>query len=804
MIVTCNWLREFVDFDFSPEDLAHKITMAGLEVEAVEKLGEGLDSVIVARLKSVEAHPDAEKLTLCVVETGNEEVQVVCGAPNHKTGDLVALAQVGTVLPGNFKIKKSKIRGCESMGMLCSEKELGLAEDSDGIMILPQDLSLGTPVFNALQMKDIRLEIGLTPNRSDCLSVFGVSREVAALASQPLRFERPIGPFGEGDINAETSIMVEEAELCPRYTARLIHGVKIGPSPGWLVRRLESVGVRSINNVVDVTNFVMMELGQPLHAFDFNLLRGKRIVVKRAASKEVFKTLDGKEHALCEDDLVICDGEGAVALAGVMGGENSEIEESTTDVLLESAYFDPNTVRRTSKRLGIHTEASHRFERGIDLDMVPAALERATQLIVEIAGGKPAKGMIDVFSPPQKRPDVPISTEKTNALLGIELQTSEIKRLLESIGLRVTESSADPGNILYVEVPAFRHDLEREVDLIEEVARLHGYDDIPATLPSGEIESWLIPPTSKPAARIRENLIGRGFSEVVNYSFVSPQFWDRILLADSDSRRSNIKLLNPLTEEQSVMRTTLVPSLLETVSKNLAYRSIDLKLFEMRPVFEVLAGEETALEKLTLSLAICGRREPEGWAQSNEGADFYDLKGVVEDIFNLFSLNRISWDGSSCEPFFHPGKSCTLKAGENVLGKMGEIHPKVLENFEIDVPVYMLELDVETLLKAAGKSRKILIPSKFPETQRDTAFMVDLSVDAQGVFDAIRGIKSPYLKDYVLFDLYRGSGIPEGKKSLAVRIRYGSDERTLTDEEVNKAHQKIVDSLCNRLGAEIR
>jgi phenylalanyl-tRNA synthetase beta chain len=659
-------------------------------------------------------------------------------------------------------------------------------------------------VFEALEMKDVRLEIGLTPNRSDCLCVLGVSREVAALAGNPVHLKTPEILGGETDIDDETSISVEEAELCPRYTARLIHGVKIGPSPAWLVRKLESVGIRSINNVVDVTNFVMMELGQPLHALDFNLLREKRIVVKRAAANEIFTTLDSKEHTLCEDDLVICDGLGAVALAGIMGGENSEIDETTTDVLLESAYFDPITVRKTSKRLGIHTEASHRFERGIDFDMVPVALERATQLIVETSGGTTAKGMIDALSLPPERNDIAISTEKTNALLGLQLKTCEIRSLLEGIGLKVTERPGGSGDLLNVEVPSFRHDLEREVDLIEEVARLYGYDNIPATLPGGEIESWLIPPKSRPVARIRESLIALGFSEVVNYSFITPQYWDSILLSEDDQRRNNIKLLNPLTEEQSVMRTSLVPSLLETVSKNLAYRSRDLKLFELRPVFEVASGEKEAHEKLALSVAICGRRDPEGWAQVDETVDFFDLKGVVEDIFAQFLIGKLSWDRTQSETFFHPGKSCSIKVGKQIVGTMGEIHPKVLENFDIDVPVYLLDLDVDALLEKAGKTREFKIPSKFPETQRDTAIMVDLDVNAQAVFDTIRGIKSPFLKEYVLFDLYCGVGIPEGKKSLAIRIRYGSDERTLTDEEINLAHQKIVDSLCKRLGAEIR
>lgn len=801
MIVTYNWLREFVDFGFSPEELAHRITMVGLEVEGLEKLAEGLESVIVARLASVEPHPDAERLTLCRVETGADEIQVVCGAKNHKTDDLVALAQVGTVLPGNFKIKKSKIRGCESVGMLCSEKELGLSEESSGIMILPPGLPLGQPVFEALKLKDVRFEIGLTPNRSDCLSVLGVAREVAALSNRPLGSVATNVVAGVGNINDHTSIRVDEPQLCPRYTARLIRGVKIGPSPAWLAQRLESVGIRSISNVVDVTNFVMMELGQPLHAFDFNHLHENRIVVRRAGGNEKFITLDNKEHVLCEDDLVICDGRGSVALAGIMGGENSEIDENTTDVLLESAYFDPNTVRRTSKRLGIHTEASHRFERGIDIDSVPVALQRATQLIVETAGGEVAGGLIDVFTPPSRIDAVTISTEKTRSLLGIRIDADRIKTLLEGIGLQVKEMTED---VLEVRIPSFRHDLEREVDIIEEVARLYGYDNIPATLPAGEMESQLLPPHSKSVSRLRGCLNALGFSETVNYSFVSPLVWDRLLLGEGDARRKNIELLNPLAEDQSVMRTSLVPSLLECLSKNIAYRSRDLRLFELRPVFFGTDDELPAKEKLTLSVALCGRREPEGWAQNDGNVDFFDLKGVAEEILNIFKLNNAIFDQKSEEPFYHPGKSCTIKIRDDIIGTLGEIHPKVLERFDIDTTVFLLDLDLEPLFKNAAASKKLFIPSRFPETQRDTALLIDRDVAAQEIFDTVKKVKSPHLRDCVLFDLYCGQGIPQTKKSLAVRMHYGSDEKTLTDEEVNRAHQKIVDALCQSIGAEIR
>ena len=405
MKVTLNWLKEYVDFDLSADELSHRLTMAGLEVDAMEHHGDGLDNVIVARLADVSAHPDADRLTVCRVETDQEIFQVVCGAKNHKTGDLVAFAQVGTVLPGDFKIKKSKIRNQVSFGMLCSVKELGLGEDADGIMILPSDLPLGVPVFDVLGLKDVMYEIGLTPNRADCLSVVGVAREVSAMTGKELCLPKPdLREAGESAAK-KTSVMIEDADLCPRYAARLIEGVRIGPSPDWMVRRLEAVGMRSINNVVDITNFVMMELGQPLHAFDFKLLREQRIVVRRAGEGDIFTTLDGQERTLVADDLVICDGVGPVALAGIMGGLDSEVQDDTTDILLESAYFNPLAIRRTSKRLGLHTESSHRFERGTDVDMVPLALDRAATLIAELANGTIAPGAVDVY-PDLGEPDV--------------------------------------------------------------------------------------------------------------------------------------------------------------------------------------------------------------------------------------------------------------------------------------------------------------------------------------------------------------------------------------------------------------
>ncbi len=804
MIVTYNWLKEFVECELPAEELAHRLTMTGLEVDALEKLGEGLDTVIVAKLLAVDPHPDADRLTVCRVDTGNETLQIVCGAKNHRQGDLVALAQVGTVLPGDFKIKLSKIRGYESQGMLCSEKELALADESPGIMILPPGLPLGVPVFQALGRKDVRFELGLTPNRADCLSVVGVAREVSAMTGNPLRLPRPEVRESGPPIEDLTSVTIEEPGMCPRYTARLIQGVTIGPSPEWLVRRLEAVGMRSINNVVDVTNYVLMELGHPLHAFDFRLLRGGKIVVKCAADGSRFTTLDSQERLLTGSDLTICDGEGPVALAGIMGGENSEIQPDTVDILLESAYFNPPTIRRTSKRLGIHTESSHRFERGTDVNMVPVALDRAASLILEVAGGRMAAGAIDCYPAPVTPRQVSLGARETNEILGLRLDLAEIQRLLRGIGLDPRMGERKDDDLLHVAIPTFRPDLERSIDLIEEVARLNGYDRIPVTMPQSRIVCQTPSPHLSHLDRVRSEMVAGGFSEIINYSFCSPGAWDKLGLGVDDSRRHTVRILNPLNEEQSVMRTTLVPSLLETVARNLAYRCRDLRLFELRPVFSPGPAGELPTERQRLVAAMCGRRQPEGWAQGDADVDFFDLKGVAQILLDAFRIGPVKWQPGKTEVFLHPGKSCTLFSGKRKLGTLGEVHPGVLERFEIDQPLFLLDLDLEDLFEETGPFPGIRPLSRFPDVYRDSALLLDEEITAERLLAVVDRVKPRFAEDVVLFDLYRGPGVPSGQKSMAIRVRYRSAEKTLTDEEIQAAHGRIVKSIEQELGARLR
>lgn len=801
MIVTYNWLKEFVDFDYTPQEVCDRLTMIGLEVDAFEEIGGGLDSVIVAKLESVEKHPDADKLTVCQVNNGTEIVQVVCGATNHKAGDLIALAQPGSVLPGDFKINKSKIRGQVSMGMLCSEKELALADVSAGIMILPADLQLGQPVFDALKMKDFMIEIGLTPNRPDCLSVVGVAREIAAMCNQKLNL--PASQISETaeSIASQVSVSIEDSECCPRYSVRMIKGVKIGPSPDWMVRRLEAVGMRSINNVVDVTNYVMMELGHPMHAFDFRFIDEGRIVVKRAMAGDKFTTLDNQEHILTAEDLMICDGKRPVAIGGVMGGQNSEVKDDTDTILLEAAYFKPTAIRRTSKRHGLHTESSHRFERGADIDMIPVALDRAASLIAELGQGVVLTGVIDNYPQPLQTSVLSLSVAKVKALLDIPVERDTVLQLLESIGLQVVVG--DEADQLLVTVPSFRPDLEREVDLIEEVARLYGYDRIPVTMPVGTVSAPLPPLRQQLEKTLRDAIVACGFSEAMNYSFYGTEVIQKLGIASDDPRTEQVRILNPLSEDLAVMRTSLVPSLLETIARNLAYRSNDLRLFELRPVFLPKAGE-TCQERLTLTAVTCGRRQPEGWAQAAEPVDFFDLKGVAEQLLASVHVANVEFSGEQPELYLHPGKACRLLYSNLQIGSIGELHPQVLSSFDIDQPVYLLEIDVENLLSVAGGFNKLRPLSRFPDVIRDSALLLDDSIPAGLVMEIVDNSKIRFVESATIFDLYTGKGVPAGKKSLAVRVRYRALDKTLTEVEVNKSHDKLIRSLCQRLKAEIR
>ncbi len=801
MKVSLNWLKDYVEIRMDPKELAHLLTMAGLEVEGATPIGEGFDKVVVAEILSIRKHPNADRLSLVDAKTHQQSYSVVCGATNIKVGQKVPLALVGARLPNGIEIKRSKIRGVLSEGMLCSEIELGLSQEASGIMILLPQLSLGTELAEALGLKDTVLDISITPNRPDCLCVIGVAREIAALTRQRMRYPLPsLSDRGE-EIHQKTSVTILDRDLCPRYVARMIEGVKIGPSPRWMSDRLEKVGVRSINNVVDVTNYIMMEYGQPLHAFDFEFLEEGRIVVRRAKEGEEFFTLDGVKRTLNGEMLMICDGVKPVAIAGVMGGLNSEIKEDTTRVLLESAYFEPAGNRRTSKKLGMETEAAFRFGRGIDYGGCLSAANRASQLIQELAGGRVTDGVVDVYPSPIQPKPIRLRVGRIHQVLGTEVSAPEARNYLESLELEVREEKED---VLVVKPATFRGDLEREIDLIEEVARLSGYDRIPTTIPTG-------PPS--PEKRSKEFLVERkaiellivhGYHEVINYSFTSPVFGDKIGLPPDDPRRQALRILNPLAEDFSVMRTTLIPGLMETVQYNLSRKNPNLKLFELKKVFLPQEGERLPREvKFLAGLAMGFDRSPH-WAFPQRPVDFYDIKGCVEDLLETLQIKDAKFDKIESFPYLHPGKASKVVLGHEVLGVLGEIHPEMLGHYEIRGKGYLFEMDFSKMVKWAGEKRRFQPLPKFPAVYRDLSVVVDQAMEAERVMETIRTFRQPYVEEVSLFDIYQELPIPKGKKGISYRIRYQANDRTLTDEEVNQYHEKILSRLKEVFQLDLR
>ena len=792
MRVSLNWLKEYVDFDLDPSELAELLTMSGLEVEGIETVGTDLKGVVVAQIISISSHPQADQISLCRVRVGEEVLSIVCGARNMMEGDRVALALVGAELPQGTKIMKAKIRGEISEGMLCSEAELGLSTSSEGIMILPPEAPIGVPLTDFLNVRDHILEVSLTPNRGDCLSMIGMAREVAALTGGKVHY--PIPQLEEGEERIEDSVQVSilDPDLCPRYSARLIRGLQIGHSPFWLRVRLERAGMRSINNVVDVTNYVMLEYGQPLHAFDFDLLDGREIVVKRARTGETFCTLDGVERVLGKDTLMICDAHKPVAIGGIMGGLNSEIKEDTSWVLLESAYFSPPGIRLTSKALGIQTESSFRFERGIDPEgVVPASL-RATTLISELTGGEVLKGVVDHYPAPIPRSKILLRLKRVNALLGMRLEREGVNDILNRLQIEVKE---DRGEEWLVSPPTYRGDITREIDIIEEIGRLKGYDLIPSQTP----KMWILPFRKKREEELEEQakkvLVSLGFYEVITYNFISPQSLRALRLPSDDYRLHPLTLLNHLTEEQSVMRTTLLPGLLETARYNLSHKERDLKIFELREVYFPKEGEKLPQERRFLAGMVMGAFAGGGWNVSPKEVDFYDIKGCIERLFFELRAPSPTFTSGGREPYLHPNKEAVVKSDGETVGVLGELHPEVAEGYKLPSGVYMFELDFPSLMRKVSEEVKFTSLPRFPSIIRDVAVVVRKEVNAGQIAGVIKKRGNRFMESVDIFDCYWGDPIPQGQKGLAFRIRYRSSERTLTDEEVNSLHQEVLERL---------
>ncbi|HLB24759.1 MAG TPA: phenylalanine--tRNA ligase subunit beta [Nitrospirota bacterium] len=800
MRISYNWLKEYVDITLTPQQLADRLTMAGLEVEGLEYLGEGIKGVVVGRIVSMKPHPSADRLTLCEVDTGTESLPVVCGARNMKEGDKVPLATVGAELPGGMKIEKAELRGVASSGMLCSEKELGLAKESAGLMILPQDAKVGEDIVKALGLDDWALEVNVTPNRPDCLSVVGIAREAAALTRKKLKLPQAKLKEKGPDIKGLAGVEIKDAELCPRYAGRLVRGVKAGGSPEWMKRRLAAVGLRSINNVVDVTNYVMMELGQPLHAFDYDLLEGHRIIVRTAAEGEKFTTLDGVERTLPDNTLMICDAARPVAIAGVMGGQNSEVGPSTVNVFLESAYFSPSGIRRAAKKLGLHTEASHRFERGMDPEGLILALDRAAGLIAELGGGAVVPGRADEYPVKAVMPEVAVRTRRVNEILGTDLHTDEMTDILGRLQVRIKDMAEGS---FTAQAPTFRPDLVREADMVEEVARLHGYGKIRSRLPVYGMAERLQDRPRDASLKVKDALMNAGFTEVVNYSFINPADFDRLGLPQDDYRRKVITLQNPLSVEQSVMRTTLLPSLLGNLVWNFSRGVRDIKIFELSKVF-LSEGPGLPREPLRVAGLAVGGRSLCLWDGRERSVGYYDLKGVVETVLDTMRVKGTVFAPADDVPFLHPGKSAWLMVGGSEAGFLGQLHPDVVERCDLPVEAFVFELDLQSLIEMEAAEPKYSPLPKFPPVERDVAVVVPADVSSFSVTKTIESLKVELIEDVKLFDYYEGKPIPEGKKSLAYTITYRSPARTLTDDEVNAVHQIVVDALKDRLGAEIR
>ena len=803
MRIPLSWLRKYVDFDLPSEELAHRLSMAGTEVEKIERTG-AWDDVVVGYVEAVSQHPNADRLTLVTVDHGGGTSEVVCGAPNVAAGQKIAYASVGAHLIDGYsgkpsRLKRAKIRGVVSEGMVCSEKELGLGENHEGILVLDTDAELGTPLGDVIG--DTILELELTPNRPDCLGIVGVAREVSAFTGAKLRQPGANYPTGDEEIGSLAQVVIEDPDLCPRYTASVIRGVKIGPSPKWLADALARMGERPINNVVDVTNYVMFELGQPLHAFDYDRVVDHTVIVRRARGGELLTTLDGVERKLTSDTLVISDPERAIGLAGVMGGANTEIDESTVNVFLESATFDGSNNRRTSRSLGLQSQATMRFEKGLRAGLSEVALRRTTQLILEVAGGEAANGIIDEWPAKGTEIDqVHLSTDKLLGVLGSNPGTKVVETTLASLGFGV-ETTSDGWDVT---VPYWRPDISIPEDLCEEVARIIGYDKLPLSTNAGDLAPWAPAPEIELRDRVQDILADTGLQQIITYSATSSDGEARIDLAPSAAE--SVRIENPVSGEHAVLRTTLREGVLQTTANNLRTWRGPISIFESGLVFHG-HGEGLPDERPMVVGALTGPRTDPHWDSASTPLDYYDARGAVEEVLERLGFTPQFVPGS--DPTLADGRTAHVTAagrGETRIGVVGEVDPVVLARFGIDNgPVALFELDlkaIESAVASAAGGQAYEPWARFPESVRDVAVVVDESVDAGDVL-AI-ATKHKLVTVSTVIDVYRGRGLPPGKKSMAFRLTMQSPSRTLTSGQVDRVENSILRSLKNEFGAEQR
>lgn len=801
MKASIEWLKEYSDIDVSSKELGDILTMTGSKVETIDSKGKDIKNVVIGKVLKTEKHPDSDHLIICQVNIGDSKVQIVTGAPNVNENDIVAVAKDGSELPGGIKIKKGMLRGVESCGMMCSCSELKIPltrfpnQIEMGLMILPKkyEKHIGEDVVKVLDLEEEIIDFEITSNRPDCLSIEGLGRETAVSLGK--KFKNPRKNLDELKIeNKKTleglKVDIAAPDLCYRYIARMIKDVKIGPSPDWMVRRLEACGVRSINNIVDITNYVMLELGEPMHAFDINSIAGKHITVRRAKKGEKMTTLDEQERTLDEDMLVIADDEKAIAIAGVMGGLNSEIEKDTDTVVFEAAVFYGGSVRKTAKKVGLRTESSSRFEKGLSAENAERAINRAIELVELIGAGKGVDGKIDCYPTKQVLNKVKFEPEKINNLLGTNISEKDMIKILEKLEMK-------PENGV-ITSPYFRVDIGCMADIAEEIARFYGYDKIDSTLIEAETTLGIRTKSQKIQDKIRATLVARGLSEICTYAFINEKELDKInATEDSDLRTQIISVKNKLSEDYSVMRTTTLPSMLQTLSTNNNKKNKNVKLFDISRVYKNVKGQiekgENPEENYVVTIGLYG-----------DDVDFYVLKGYVETVLREASVLRYEVQAEKFNYSYHPGKTAKMTVGKDVIAVFGEIHPEVIDNYDLPKHVYCAEIALDKLVKYAKVDRKYVEVPKFPAVERDIAMIVDEKVEVGQIEKAIQKRSKKILEEAKLFDVYRHDKLGLKKKSVAYSLRFRSKDRTLTDEEINNCMEEIVKELENSLGAELR
>lgn len=810
MQVSIKWLKDYIDFTETPQQLADKLTMAGIPVENIIDPGEGLEKVVTGRIEKLEPHQNSDHLQICTMNVGQKEnIIIVTGAQNVAEGQIVPVAMVGAHLPNGMKISKGKLRGVVSNGMLCSAQELRLdleklpPEQKNGIFILPADTPVGIPAKDVLGLNDVVLEFELTANRADCFSVIGLVREIAAITGNKPHFpEISVQEDDNTKLSDIFSVEIADSDLCSRFSTRMLKNVKIGPSPEWMQQRLEGAGIRSINNVVDVTNFVMVELGHPMHAYDYDRIAGHKLIARRAVEGEELHTLDDTSRKAKGEMLVIADAQKAAGLAGIMGGFETEITNETTTVVLESADFYGPCIRRTARACGLSSEASGRFERGIDSETTIKALDRAAQLLQEMGACTVCKGIVDVYPNPKKPNYVTFTAKQINDYLGTEISKQIMTDIISSVGFEIMKDEKDE---VTVKVPSWRNDVSRMADISEEIARLYGYDKIESALPEGVSMQGGQSDKQTFIDRVKQSLSAQGLCETISFALTNKTAFDKLNIPQSDVLRQAIPIMNPLSDEYPLIRTTLLSSVFDNLSRNLSRQNDNVAIFEVGTVFFPKSLPMTDLpdEVVKIAGAITGRRHAHIWNQPNNMVDFYDVKGIIEELFADLRVTRYTVEAGT-HYAMHPGKTAVFKKGRDVLATVGEVHPAVLTAYGITKPVYIFELDAKTVMKYMTKDFKYKALPKYPAINRDLSMLVDADINSADIEKVMTKAAGQNLVQITLFDVYTGKQIEEGKKSLAFSLTFQSNDKTLTDAEVNASIEKIIDKLQNNFNADLR